>query len=215
MKYFVLILVLFSYHNCYAQLAVWNFTPRTQGNEIFSYATLVDPGVDMALLSRGRGLMPQKATFSFASTWPDCDNMIDAVRKCAYYQFSIKVARGYVLAIDSISMVLRVQEDAPHNYVVTYSNDGETFTDIGKPVHIKTTVNDGEQQPVLDLSEISDMKCVESRNVVTFRIYAWGNDIKSGSSTAFRIGKSTTERHALAIYGKSIKIKTKGKSDQK
>ena len=110
---FVVILSLFVCGTGFAQLAAWNFGPGVKGNEKTSFSTLTDDCLEVSELSRGPGLVPQKATCSFASTWPACNSMLGAVRLGAYYQFSLNAKRGCVVSFDRLLVVLRVQPDAP------------------------------------------------------------------------------------------------------
>ena len=109
---FVVILSLFVCGTGFAQLAAWNFGPGVKGNEKTSFSTLTDDCLEVSELSRGPGLVPQKATCSFASTWPACNSMLGAVRLGAYYQFSLNAKRGCVVSFDRLLVVLRVQPDA-------------------------------------------------------------------------------------------------------
>ena len=196
---FVVILSLFVCGTGFAQLAAWNFGPGVKGNEKTSFSTLTDDCLEVSELSRGPGLVPQKATCSFASTWPACNSMLGAVRLGAYYQFSLNAKRGCVVSFDRLLVVLRVRPAAPDTYILTYSTDGEHFMDIGRPVHITATGNDGKLQAPIDLSGIPALQDVPAKITVTFRLYAWGG--REGENTAFRIGKSTPGRDALAVYG--------------
>lgn len=207
MKKFLFILLLFSFYaaESSAQLAAWNFGANVKGNEQTSQATITDTSIEVSELSRGPGTVAQKATCSFAGTWPACSSMIGAVRQGAYYQFTLKSKKGYLLSLDRISLVLRVQPDGPRAYILTYTTDGENIFDIGSPVRIGPTGNNGEKQPDIDLSQIAALQNIPPRTVVTFRLYAWGG--KDSDNNAFRIGKSTPSLNALAIYGTAEKNK--------
>ena len=105
---------------------------------------------------------------------------------------------------ESLALVLRVQPDGPKAYILTYSTDGEHFIDIGAPVRVGSTGNDGKLQKPIDLSAVPKLQNVPAKKTITFRLYAWGS--KEGSeNTAFRIGKSTADRPALTVQGTAWK----------
>lgn len=155
-------------------------------------------------LSRGPGVRPQRATYSFAGLWPGCNSMLGAVRQGAFYEFSLKARKGCLFSLKRLALVLRVQPDGPKAYILTYSTDGEHFIDIGVPVRVGSTGNDGKLQKPIDLSAVPELQNVPAKKTITFRLYAWGS--KEGSeNTAFRIGKSTADRPALTVQGTAWK----------
>ena len=90
MKHYLLSLLLLLFSGTsYAQLVAWNFGPATRGDEKTSVSTFADPCMEASELSRGPGVRPQRATYSFAGLWPGCNSMLGAVRQGAFYEFSL------------------------------------------------------------------------------------------------------------------------------
>lgn len=183
-----------------AQLVAWQFGPDTRGDEEIAMSTFEDPYMFGSELTRGVGVQRQKATYSFAGIWPECKSLVEAVRKKTFYQFSLKTRKNYRMSLDRIELILRIQPNGPQEYVFAYSVDGDNYVNVGHPVRVSPTSNDGEIQEPIDLSTISDLQNIPSKTRIYFRLYAWGS--KDGwENTAFRIGKSTSNRPALAVYG--------------
>lgn len=185
-------------------MVAWNFGPAIRGDEKVSMSTFTDPCMEDSELTRGPGVHPQRATYSFAGTWPGCSSMLGAVRQGAFYEFSLKARKGCLFSLKSLALVLRVQPDGPKAYILTYSTDGEHFIDIGAPIRIGPTGNDGKLQKPIDLSAVPELQNVPAKKTITFRLYAWGSK-KGSENTAFRIGKSTADRPALAVQGTAWK----------
>ena len=80
-----------------------------------------------------------------------CNSMLGAVRQGAFYEFSLKARKGCLFSLKRLALVLRVQPDGPKAYILTYSTDGEHFIDIGAPVRVGSTGNDGKLQKPIDL----------------------------------------------------------------
>ena len=102
-----MLLLLFS-GTSYAQLVAWNFGPATRGDEKTSVSTFADPCMEASELSRGPGVRPQRATYSFAGLWPGCNSMLGAVRQGAFYEFSLKARKGCLFSLKGLAFVLGV-----------------------------------------------------------------------------------------------------------
>ncbi len=185
-------------------LISWNFDANgILGNETISRSTYTNEALETSTLNRGPGISPQKASVSFASAFPVHTDLQSAEKSGAYYQFTVKGKTGKKVSLASIGIVLRVQADAPKNYVWKYSIDGGyNFKTIGKQLTISTGFNDnnGIQQPQVELSGISELQNISSDTKVVFRLYAWGGT-SSTENNGFRIGKSNPLTPALVING--------------
>ncbi|WP_017260019.1 sialidase family protein [Pedobacter arcticus] len=185
-------------------LVSWNFdTDGIFGNETSSRSTYTNEALEVSVLNRGGGIIPQKAAVSFASAFPVLADLQSAEKSGAYYQFSVKAKSYKKISLFSIGVVLRVQENAPRNYVWKYSIDGGyNFKTIGKPITVSTgfTDNNGIQQPQVELSSINELQNIPSATKVIFRLYAWGG-LSATQNNGFRIGKSNSLTPALVVNG--------------
>ncbi|TYR37544.1 hypothetical protein FXV77_05955 [Sphingobacterium phlebotomi] len=184
-------------------LVSWNFdTEGVVGDETTSSATYVHNDLETSILSRGPGLVPQKATASFASSSPIYADLSSAESAGAFYEFSVKGKPGKTIALSSVGVILRIQNDAPKNYVWKYSMDGSDFKTIGEPVVVSSGFNDnnGLQQPQLELHSIGELQHISPGTPVVFRLYMWGGT-SGTANNGFRIGKSNALTSALVING--------------
>ncbi|TZF81114.1 hypothetical protein FW774_19465 [Pedobacter sp. BS3] len=200
-KSIVLLLLAGTLQCAKAQVLSWSFSGNIKGSEKSSPATQVDPNLEPSLLTRGPALIPQKATYSFASAFPVNATKKDAVKAGAYYQFTIQAKKDYAVSLSALDVVLRIQKNAPKYYRWQYSLDGKNFTDLGNAdIKSGTTINNGQEQPTLDLSGYKALQHVPASVSITFRLYAWGG--LGTTDNGFRIGKSNTQRSALVLKGK-------------
>lgn len=81
----------------------------------------------------------------------------------AFYEFSLKACKGCLFSLKRLALVLRVQPDGPKAYILTYSTDGEHFIDIGAPVRVGSTGNDGKLQKPIDLSAVPELQNVPAK----------------------------------------------------
>ena len=184
-----------------AQLLSWTFPDSTKGDEACAFSTHSEKMVDRSMITRGEGLIPQAATYSFSSQWPVCETLMDAVRGKAYYEFSVRTKKNVTVSLDRVEIVLRAQKNAPRNYVLMYSMDnGANFKEACPVRDISATINEGEFQRPIPLNGISELQSMPGKTKVIFRLYAW-NSRSATKDNAFRIGKSSMIRPALAIYG--------------
>jgi len=185
-------------------LISWSFdTDGVLGNETISRSTYTHQALETSTLSRGPGISPQKASASFAAAFPVRTDLQSAEKAGDYYQFSVKAKSGKKISLSSIGIVLRVQAEAPKNYVWKYSIDGGyNFKTVGKPITISTGFNDnnGIQQPQAELTEINELQNIPPDKKVVFRLYAWGGT-SSTANNGFRIGKSNVFTPALVVNG--------------
>lgn len=206
-KLLFIFLIICSVSKINAQILSWNFLSDVKGNERVSTSTTTDPNLEVSILSRGPGIKPEKATYSFASAFPVNQTKEDAIKDGAYYQFTVKAKKGYYVSLNALDVVLRIQNNAPQNYRWTYSTDGATFTDLGTTdLKSSPTANNGASQPTLDLSSYKNLQGIPSSQTITFRLYAWGGTDASANN-GFRIGKSSATKPALALSGKVSKKK--------
>ncbi|WP_017260021.1 hypothetical protein [Pedobacter arcticus] len=190
-----------------AQILAWNFLSDVKGNERVSASTMTDSNLEVSILSRGPGVKPEKASYSFASAFPVNQNKEEAIKAGSYYQFTVKTKKNHYVSLNALEVVLRVQNNAPRNYRWMYSTDGIKFTDLGKEdVKSAPTINNGVSQPTLNLSSYKELQGVSSSQTITFRLYAWGG-AEGSKDNGFRIGKSGATRNALSLSGKVSKKK--------
>src|SRR5690606_18312985 len=185
-------------------LISWNFdTDGVLGNETISRSTYANDALETSVLNRGPGITRQKASASFASAFPVHADLQSAEKSGAYYQFTVKGKSGAKFSLSSIGIVLRVQTDAPKNYIWKYSTDGGyNFKTIGKPIAVSSGFNDnnGIQQPQVELNAIEELQNITRDTKIVFRLYAWGGR-SSTANNGFRIGKSNPFTPALVING--------------
>lgn len=184
-------------------LVSWSFDAGFLGNETTSRSTYTNDALEASILNRGPGISAQKASNSFASAFPVRTSLQAAEKAGDYYQFNVKAKSGKKIALTSIGVVLRVQAEAPKNYIWKYSTDGGyNFTNIGAPITISTGFNDnnGIQQPQVELSGIKELQNIPSDKKVVFRLYAWGGTSPTANN-GFRIGKSNAFIPALVVNG--------------
>jgi len=188
-------------------LLSWNFESNgTVGNEQSSRATFAASSLDDAVLTRGSGITAQKASASFAAAFPVHKDLATAEKNGAYYQLSFKVKTGKV-SLSSIGTVLRVQTEAPKQYIWKYSIDGGyNFKTIGRTITVDNgfTDNNGLQQPQIELWNIADLQNLPTATKVILRLYAWGG-ASSTTDNGFRIGKSNPLTPALVLNGEISK----------
>jgi len=190
-----------------AQILEWNFLSDVKGNERVATSTDTDPNLEVSVLSRGQGIKPERATYSFASAFPVNQTKEEAIKADSYYQFTVKAKPGYYVSLSTLDVVLRIQKNAPQNYRWMYSIDGVKFNDLGKEdIKSAPTINNGISQPTLDLSSYKELQEVSSSQTITFRLYAWGG-ADATTDNGFRIGKSSAKRPALSLNGKVTKKK--------
>ncbi len=206
-KLLFVFLIICVVYNADAQILVWNFLSDVKGNERTSTSTTTDPNLEVSILSRGPGIKPERATYSFASAFPINQTKEEAIKEGSYYQFIVKAKPGYFASLTALDVVLRIQNNAPKNYRWMYSTDGIKFNDLGtEDIKVVPTVNNGVSQPTLNLSSYKELQGIPSSQTITFRLYAWGG-IDASTDNGFRIGKSSATRHALSLSGKVLKKK--------
>lgn len=206
-KFIVILFVICLSGNLKAQILEWNFLSDVKGSERVSTSTTTDPNLEVSVLSRGPGIKAQRTTYSFASAFPVNLTKEDAIKAGSYYQFAVKAKKGYKVSLNALDIILRIQKNAPKSYRWMYSTDGEQFIDLGQSeIESKPTINNGVQQPTLDLSTVKALQDVPSSQTITFRLYAWGGT-DSTVDNGFRIGKSSATRSALSVSGKVVKEK--------
>lgn len=193
--------------NAQGQILAWNFGAEVKGNERTSLSTYTDPNLEISILSRGPGIVAEKASLSFASAFPLNLSKEEAIKAGAYYQFTVRAKEGYQVSLTALDVVLRVQPNAPKVYRWMYSTDGIKFSKLGKDdVKIKATINNGLPQATLDLSVYEELKNISSSQNITFRLYAWCS-AEASRENGFRIGKSNATRNALSVMGRVSKQK--------
>lgn len=181
-------------------LLAWNLTGYNISTGLTRDATVVDPNLEVSTLSRGPGLEAQQASNAFSSVWPIDIDRVAAMEHGSYYEFSIVPKNNAKVSLLSLDIALRVQPEAPKNYMWMYSDDqGEHFVPMSGELQFegKTTDNNGIQQPTLSLEEVEGIQSFSSPVII--RVYAWG---ATNATSAFRIGQSRPERpYALTIEG--------------
>lgn len=210
LKTFALLLVLFSFSvNSYSQLLAWQFTTPVEltGKEESVEATTVDEGLEVSVLTRGVGAKAGPGNSrGFSGNFTIDETKADARRSGAYYQFVVKVKKGYTVSLSQLNAILRRQENSAYNFRWMFSLDGRKFKEIGENDGAITDMdNNGIKQPELDLMSYPELQKLTENTSVTFRLYAWGGN-KEKAKRAFGFGKSNKKgSKVLWLNGTAIK----------
>ena len=194
----------------YSQLLAWQFSLPVEltGKENSVLATTVDPGLETSELTRGPNAKAGPGNSrGFSGNFPMDETKADARRSGSYYQFVVKVKKGYTVSLSQLNAILRRQENSAYMYRWMYSLDGKKFKEIGTEDGTITELeNNGVKQKALDLSTYADLQNLTDKTTVTFRLYGWGGISAEKSKRAFGFGKSSKSgSKVLWIKGTSIK----------
>lgn len=187
----------------------WNFYGTTSvpvtGKETTSDACVNDVDLEKSVLTRGNGA-PGNNGYSngFVGTIQPSSTKADAVAGNVYLEFKVQPKVGNTVSISELFAQLRTQDSCWYQW--SYSKDNGSFIDIETPVQMENTSTGVDQTP-LNLSTISDLQNLSNSNIITFRIYVWGNKIVQG----FGFGKSggtTTSGYKASIVVKGSVVRS-------
>lgn len=178
----------------------WNFYGSAiTGKELTSDACLNDVDIEKATLTRGEGAPGNNGyTHGFVGTIQPSSTKSDAFTNNAYFEFKIQPKASNTVSISELFAQLRTQDSCKYQW--SYSKDNGSFIDIENSVRMDSTSIGVDQTPI-NLSSIADLQNLSNSNIITFRIYVWGNKIVQG----FGFGKSGGT--ATSGYKASIVVK--------
>jgi hypothetical protein len=202
-----------------SQVLAFKFTSTDNGKQLSNTSTSTHANLEVSTLSRGAGASGSHATAgsgrSMVANLPVSATKAAAISSDSYYEFFIKAKPGYFVSLTELNVILRRQTESAYLYRWKYSVDGgTTFKEIGPAdVSILDNNNEGVQQPMINLSDYSDLKNVSSATTIVFRIYAWGGiNTTSTTTTAFGIGKSSSAgSNAISVKGILSNVEIPGK----
>jgi hypothetical protein len=181
-------------------LLAWQFgNPASLGNETSYNSTTTHAALETGTLSRGAGVNSTALARSYASSaWESGATRASAMTNNEYVQFVVSPKAGYLISLSTLNARLRRSgTSAPNTYMWAYSLKGSPFTEIGSDVSFTSTA-DGEDQPQVVLSGISDLQNITAAHPVTFRLYAWGG---TSGTASFSIG-----RYAAGVTTNSLSL---------
>jgi len=154
------------------------FDPNGEnGDQITFDATTLDTNVNNSTLTRGAGIDPSFLLNGYSSR----DYFVggvktDAISNNEYIEFKIQPRTGYSAALGQLSANLRRSLTGPNIYQWQYSPDDFNVRaiDVGAEFSYVTFEDDGTVRPQIDLSGIPMLQDIQSGNIITFRLYAWG-----------------------------------------
>lgn len=206
---FVVCLVCFA-NMANAQVLAWQFAlpEHSKGVEPFSKSTTTNEFLEIATLTRGKGIVPKQGNSrGFSGNFGVDESFEDAQKSNSYFQFEVKAKKGHEVSLSSVNATLRRQEQSAHIYRWTYSLDGKNFKNVHEnDITITNVSNNGVKQKPISLATIKELQNVPATKTITFRMYAWGGVTNEGKAIAFGFGKSDTKgSNALALEGTVIK----------
>lgn len=191
-------------------LLAWQFS---------SVAAVVNGGLDaninhsnlnISTLSRGDGLTPlsllrgyYSSVSAYGSLGSAANSKETAIANKDYYTFSVKPKTDAILSLATLNAKLRKNGTGPAMVSWFYSLDGINFKEITKSANILAGAADGDIQPTVDLSAITELQNIDDTKTVTFRVYGWGATTSSGGFGIGRYGSGDTTP-SLSIGGNII-----------
>lgn len=202
-----------------SQVLAFKFTSADNGKQLSNTSTSTHANLEISTLSRGAGASGIHATAgsgrSMVANLSVSATKAEAISSGAYYEFFIKAKSGHFVSLTELNVTVRRQTESAYIYRWKYSIDGgTTFKELGTgDISILDNNNEGVQQPVIQLSDYSDLKNVPSSTTIIFRIYAWGGvSTPSTTTTAFGIGKSSSAgSNAISVKGFLSDVEIPGK----
>lgn len=193
------------------QIVSWQFSsPETTGQEAVVHATNKKKGIKSALLARGKGIeatVPYKRGFYsnvFSGSKSKPGTRANAINKDEFLQIEIGIEAKYKVSLTGIGIRIRRSGSGPTTGSWQYSLDGKNFSEISEADFALVSVDgdkEGINQPVVDLSEISDLQNIKGKKTVILRLYLWGAKTNTGSILVGRYGTNNTRDKSLFITG--------------
>ncbi len=211
LSFLAVVVLTFIVNVSYAQILGWNFSsPDTKGNEEAVSAKFKDPNLKSSELTRGEALLNtntyNRSFISKLSLVGTSDNTKEkAFSKGAYYQFKLQPNKGYTVSLSALNAKLRPGAGGPYYYRWTYSLDGKKFKELGEKdnsISFNYGKPEGLIQPMINLSDVSDLQKVDDKKGVVFRLYIWGGT--NPETATFSIGRSEVgdaKTPALSLEG--------------
>lgn len=188
-------------------LTAWQFSqPSTLGLETYYAATTNDARLEQSTLSRGAGLKPTTFNRSFISlltsyTAPG-NTKTAALANDEFYEFTVTPREGNLVSLQSLEAKLRRNGNGCNAYRWSYSiNGGSSFTELGSgDVSFTSYTSEGNVQPAIDLSGITELQGIAAGSTVIFRLYGWGAVSSTGN---FGFGRYSADSltNSLLIRG--------------
>lgn len=186
----------------------WNFANSIiKGTEESLSSTLTDKGLNVSLLTRGKGIIPNEqglsgTFFSYAKQWPK--TLKGAKENNAYYEIKLEPKSGKCISLSAIGFKVRRTSDAANRYMWHYSLDGTYFYPIGRmPMETTTQAPFGSLEPKTYLSGVKALQNVSSNHPIYLRLYSWAENISSPSGS-FSIGRNSNKNeteYSLFVEG--------------
>lgn len=188
-----------------------NLNPQTGPIE----ANFKDVDLTNMTLSRGAGLTyTNNSTYSYVGLLPAGGTRAAALTDDVYYELKLNASSKYMY-ISNLVARLRTADawtsaDIAYRWFYRVGNTG-SFIELGAAdVVLGFTNTNGDIEPAIDLSAITELQGVAPNTEVYFRLYAWGAKEKqadgvtdvTSTSRGFGFGKSSaTTTEVLTIGG--------------
>lgn len=180
-------------------------TAGLAGNDATINSTTTDPNLNPSILSRGTGINPNALANTFSAVLFNSSTIADAITTNEYLQFTVSTQSGFRVSLTTLNANFRRSGSGPNTFQYQYSLDGfaTAGVNIGSSFMYTGTETNGAAQTPIDLSTIAALQNVTSPTTITFRLYAAGATLTTGS---FSIGRLTG--NDLAIGGTVTPIGT-------
>lgn len=185
------------------------------GNEAKYNATNTYEGVNVSVLTRGKGLTAYALLKGFSSQPSgEAVDSLASISANSFYEFKFQTKANYKASLTTLNAKLRLAgrwyapsaEDKRLYCQWKYSIDGgKTFISIGKQLSFNApTITSGEVQAPIDIASIANLQGIQSKTEVVFRLYAWG--FSNGMSGTLGVGRSISESdYSLSLLGTVVK----------
>ncbi len=188
------------------QIIIWTFyntatSTGTTGSEAQLSATTVDANIETPVLTRGAGAVTGSGSArGFTGRFQITPTYYDAILNDSYYEIKVAPKNGKYVSLTTLNATLRPTSGSANTYRWVFSLDGTNFIELGPAaVTITGTDTNGYPQATIDLSSHIYLQNIPSGTTITFRMYAWGGTVASGS---FGFGKSNTSgSNSITIGG--------------
>lgn len=190
----------------HGQVIIWTFyntatSTGTTGSEAQLSATTVDANIETPILTRGAGAVTGSGSArGFTGRFAITPTYYDAILNDSYYEIKVTPKNGKYVSLTSLNATLRPTSGSANTYRWVFSLDGINFIELGPAaVSITGTDTNGYPQATIELSSHIYLQNIPSGTTITFRMYAWGGTVASGS---FGFGKSNTSgSNSITIGG--------------
>lgn len=198
------------------KVLAWQFaTPQANGNETSTMPSLVDNSLIGVALQRGAGIKnttnatgdPVLLSRAFASVTNISTSAVitDTVKSVAsdmHFKFAVTVKPSKKLSLTKLNYKIRISSGGAKVWYWKYSLDGINFERIALPIVLaQATDTEGDAQPSLDLSNISDLQEIPGGVAVYFRLYVNGSNTSEGTTSFGRSAATTTTDYILSLEG--------------